>query len=181
MRYNLFIFGLIILSIFYNCTTTIKSVREEIIDSDKNNTEENLAEDVSEKSESDEYSPSEEEYTVTFNEISAVIEKLNKIIRNKEYNIWFTYLTDDYIQEKGDRDYLKELSNTPVILNQKIELLSLKDYFYYVVVPSRYNVKVDKISFIDKMHVKAYTYINKEFVILYYLEKQNDEWKIGSR
>ncbi|MBN2443491.1 MAG: hypothetical protein JXJ04_19165, partial [Spirochaetales bacterium] len=98
----------------------------------------------------------------------------------KEYNIWITYLTEDYKQAKGDPEYLKELSEKPVIKNQKIVLKSLKDYFFYVVVPSRFNVRLDKINFVDKIHVKAYTYINNEYIILYYLEKVGDDWKIGN-
>lgn len=182
MRCSLFIVVLLLGSILYCCTTISESEKEvEVGDTDDYSDDNTSVTTVTNESdEPDDDTPDEAEYDLIFNEIKMVIEKLNKIIRNKEYHIWLTYLTEDYKNKKGNTEYLKELSEKPVIKKQNIVLTSLKDYFFYVVVPSRYNAKVDKIHFIDKTHVKAYMYMNDELIILYYLEKQDDEWKIGS-
>lgn len=187
MRYNLLIVGLLLYSILYlwnilySCTTVPEPVTtgEENRD-DNNDNHPSSSTETNKAEEPDEYSQTDVEYNAILNEIEIVIEQLNRIIRNREYQIWLTYLTEEYKEKKGNTAYLKELSENPVIKNQNIVLRSLKDYFFYVVVPSRYNVKLDKISIIDKNHVKAYMYMNNEFIILYYLEKQDDEWKIGS-
>ena len=181
MRYNVLIIGMILGGVLYSCATT--DLQDTEVEEDKSNNNINntiIVEDSIESKEPLEFSLSEEKYTIIFNEIEMVIEKLNKLIHNKEYHLWLTYLTEDYKKIKGNPEYLKKLSEKPVIKNKKIVLRSLKDYFYYVVVPSRYNAKLDKLKFINETHVKAYTYINNEYIILYYLEKQGNEWKIGS-
>ncbi|MBN2532926.1 MAG: hypothetical protein JXB88_08545 [Spirochaetales bacterium] len=170
---------LLLWNVFYGCTTVSEQDKQEWTENQGNKYDEYLDTGTIEEDEPDEYTLIDEEYDIIFNEIEMVIEKLNNIIRKKEYHIWLSYLTEDYKEKKGNREYLKELSEMPVIKSRNIILSSLKDYFFYVVVPSRYNAKLDKISFIDKTHVKAYMYMNNEFIILYYLEKQDDEWKIG--
>ncbi|MBN1697805.1 MAG: hypothetical protein JW881_09850 [Spirochaetales bacterium] len=130
---------------------------------------------------SEEYQPTREEYDRAFQEIEEIILSFNTIIQKREYDKWLSFLTPEYMEKKSDPVYLRELSEKPMLKNQNVVIHNLKDYFYHIVVPSRINAPLDKIAFIDDTHVKAYTYVESddEYVILFFLEKQNDIWKIS--
>jgi len=57
--------------------------------------------------------------------------------------------------------FLARVSESARLKNQKIVLRDLKDYFMYVVVPSRANDRVDDIEFIGQNRVKAFTVTEK--------------------
>jgi hypothetical protein len=122
---------------------------------------------------------SEEVFSRTFNDIEELIKKLNKIIGASNYDSWLEYLTKEYKNYYSDEETLRELSKRPILQKYNIRLTSLKDYFNYVVVPSRSDVRLDDLVFEDNNRVKAIMIIEDQRVILYQLEKVNDEWKIG--
>ena len=64
--------------------------------------------------------------------------------------------------------------------NQKIVLTTLKDYFLHVVVPSRTDAALDKITFVNENKVKAYANIDGDLVVLFYVVKESGRWKIGT-
>jgi len=67
-----------------------------------------------------------------------------------------------------------------VLKRAGIKLSSLRDYFLYVVYPSRQNDRVDDIEYLEEGLVKAITVSPKgDRQILYNLEKHGDTWKIG--
>jgi len=112
-------------------------------------------------------------------EIQQLTQKLNGIIKAKNYNTWVTYLDPGYLATINSREFLENVSKSPVLEKQKIVLNSAYDYFIHVVVPSRANSRVDDIEFISKNRVKAYTINNKENRLrLYDMEKTGTEWKI---
>jgi hypothetical protein len=75
---------------------------------------------------------------------------------------------------------LAKFSEYPVIKRAGIKLQTLKDYFTFVVYPSRQNDQVDDIEFVSETLVKAITVTPKgDRNILYMLEKHGDAWKIG--
>ncbi|GEM_PF-1675695 len=121
----------------------------------------------------------EKVYKKTFDEIKKIILTLNKIISDKDFDSWKDYLTDDYIKKVSNPEYLAKMSSSPILKQQGIVLQSLEDYFFYVVVPSRANARLDKIEIIDKTHVKAITIINGSPIILYRLVNVDGAWKIG--
>ncbi len=127
----------------------------------------------------EEFNVSEDVYTKTFTDIDKLIAELNKIIRDENFTEWKKYLTDEYITYYSDPDNLKVLSNTPTLKKYNIVIRSLKDYFIYVVVPSRSNVNLDDISFIDDNNIKAYMKIDGDPVVLYNLKYIDETWKIG--
>lgn len=131
-------------------------------------------------SDKDNYIATEKEYEETFSNIGALIQELNQIIKSKDYDKWLTYLSEDYREYLSDPKTLKEISEEPVLKKYDITLRSLKDYFNYVVVPSRSNARLDDLTFVDKNHVKAIMIINKKRIILYELKKINEKWKIGN-
>ena len=127
----------------------------------------------------EEFVVSEEVYTKTFDEIEVFIRNLNEIIRREDYDTWLTYLSEQYIERISDPAYLKEQSEQPMLKKNKISLNSLRDYFIYVVVPSRVQAQLDEIEFIGENQVKAYAMIKNTKALLYLLVRENDKWKIG--
>ncbi len=127
----------------------------------------------------EEFVVTEEVFTQTFEDVEALIKRLNRIIGSSDFQRWLTYCTEEYIDYYSDTDTLRELSQRPTLQKYNIRLTTLEDYFNYVVVPSRSNARLDDLVFEDNNHVKAIMIIEDQRVILYQLEKVNDEWKIG--
>jgi hypothetical protein len=121
-----------------------------------------------------------EEKTVAITDIRALILSLNQIIQRKDYEAWLGCLTDEYRAYYSRPDVLAQISEYPILKRMGIKLLSIEDYFLYVVYPSRQNDRVDDIDFVGENQVKAITLSPKgERQILYNLEKHDDTWKIG--
>jgi len=127
----------------------------------------------------DQFKVSEDLYKKTFSDIEALINTLNRIISDTNFDEWKKYLTKEYIEYYSSQENLKNFSETPILKKYKIVLRSLKDYFTYVVVPSRADVQLDDISFLDDNNIKAYMKIDGEPVVLYTLINIQGNWKIG--
>ena len=61
---------------------------------------------------------------------------------------------------------------------RNITLTKLSDFFIHIVVPSRSNVILEEIDFVDELHVKAIAMTSRGPGVLYYLEKKEDSWWI---
>ena len=142
-------------------------------------TEDKLAENAEPSDENAEFTVSEEVYERTFQDIEGLIKELNTIIRNMEYETWLSYLSESYIELYSDPQRLSDLSEQPLLRKYNIVLSNLKDYFQYVVVPSRSNARLDEIIFEDEQHVKAIMFIQEQRTILYQLVYIDNRWKIG--
>jgi hypothetical protein len=118
-------------------------------------------------------------YAQTFAEVEALISTLNSIIREKSYDEWLEFLSAEYIAKTGSSEFLREASQSSILLENRIVLKSLKDYFLSVVVPSRSQAVLSDISFIDATHVNAITVIDGKPVILYMLVKEDTRWMVG--
>jgi hypothetical protein len=122
----------------------------------------------------------QQEYDTTKSDVQGLLDRLTKLIQDKDYDTWISYLTEEYVKKMSDPDYLAQQSESKVLQKFNIRLRSLKDYFFYVVVPSRKVERVDEIVFISETHVKAYMFDDKgEKLLLYELEKKDNIWKIG--
>ncbi|MDR2210694.1 MAG: hypothetical protein LBO65_04400 [Spirochaetaceae bacterium] len=120
-----------------------------------------------------------EEHDSTKLEIQQLIQRLNNIIRGRNYNAWVSYLDNSYLATISSPEYLEQVSRSTVLVRQKIVLNSAQDYFNHVVVPSRDNDRVDEIEFISRTRVKAYTINNAgNRLRLYDLERTGTGWKI---
>lgn len=126
-----------------------------------------------------EFVVSAEVYQRTFEEIEAVIAELNAIIRAGDFKAWEKRLTAAYRERTASREYLDEVSASPLLVQSGVSLANLEDYFRKVVVPSRSSVKLDQLAFVDATHVKAITVIQDEAYILYWLVRENSTWDIG--
>jgi hypothetical protein len=121
----------------------------------------------------------EEVYQRTFEEIEAVIADLNAVIRAGDFPGWESRLTAAYRERTSSREYLDEISQSPLLQQSGVKLATLEDYFRRVVVPSRSSVKLDQLAFVDATHVKAITVIQGEAYILYWLVREDSTWNIG--
>ena len=123
---------------------------------------------------------SEEMYEQTFDEIEATIEELNAVISARNFERWKTYLTDAYLEEYSDPQRLAEISQMPILERNDIALASLRDYFNWVVVPSRQDARLDDLRFLSENEVYAIMNINENPVILYRLRKVDGRWKVDA-
>ncbi len=126
----------------------------------------------------DEYLMNEEQYEETKKDLSTLVDELNQIIADENYQEWLTYLTGDYKSYYSNPDVLHELSQSPLMIKYNIKLRSLKDYFNYVVVASRKDVRIDDIKAISDRRVKVHMIVNDEPIVVYTLEKVDERWKI---
>ncbi|ADK81011.1 putative lipoprotein [Sediminispirochaeta smaragdinae DSM 11293] len=122
---------------------------------------------------------SETAYKETKRDLSDLVQELNKIIAAKDYEKWLTYLTKEYRAYYSDPAVLRAQSEAPLLKKYSVVLRSLKDYFHYVVVGSRQNVRLDEIKALDENRVRAYMYVDNTPVIIYELQKVDNQWKIG--
>jgi hypothetical protein len=118
---------------------------------------------------------------LTFADVKRLIQNLNTVIQTRNYDLWITNLTEDYLEYWSDPETLARLSESPVLRRQNVTLTSLRDYFIHVVYPSRQNDRVDDIEFIGETRIKAIIINPKgERLVLYNLEKIGDTWKIAN-
>jgi len=130
---------------------------------------------------------SKEYHSTTRAEVQQFIQRLNQIIRARNYSAWRETLSQEYIDTYSSPARLREISEQPAMKMANITLRNLNDYFTRVFVPSRNpdRIQIDNvdIEFISEYRVRAFTTrvnnVNQEVrEILYDLEKINDTWKI---
>lgn len=141
---------------------------------------EDIPEEVKEYSRSvstleDGSSITEETFNNDKHEILDTIQKLDIIMKNKNYNQWLNYLTESSKTFWSDRKNLSELSQK-LFSKYNFELKNLRDYFEYFFIPARKGRVVDEIRYVTANEVKAVQYKDDEDIIYYFLEKQDDRW-----
>jgi hypothetical protein len=137
----------------------------------------------------------EEVFVAVKTDITALIADLNRIIRARNYNGWVAHLADSYLREISSSYFLEEKTEElyrrdqivaqnagrdPNMVVKRI-LKTARDYFDYVVVPSRANDRLDDISFLSETRVRAYTIDERrggQRLVLYDLASINNEWMI---
>jgi len=113
----------------------------------------------------------------TKTEMQLVVEELNKITLERNYNKWLTWLSDEYKQTYSDPAMLEKVSAS--LPTKGIKLKTLQDYFEYVFVPSRQNMRVDDIQFVSPTRVYVIMEITpKSPAAIYILEKTTNGWKL---
>jgi len=122
---------------------------------------------------------SQEYYISTRDEVQQFIERLNQIIRNRNYEAWRAALSPEYFAAISSPENLRNISELPAMKTRNIVLRTPQDYFLHVVVPSRANLRVDDIEFVTMNRVNAFT-INPsgQRLSLYALEKIGNSWTI---
>jgi hypothetical protein len=126
-----------------------------------------------------------EEKETTMEEMRLLIAEINRVIRAKNYEGWVSYLAEDFIEVINSPSYLAQLSESSRQLKgQNIVLKTPQDYFTYVVVASRENIRVDAslddIEFLSHTRVKAYTVNTRQQRLrLFEFVKAGNTWKIA--
>ncbi len=129
-------------------------------------------------SEEDSYQVSEELYQQTFDEIESLIKELNQVISKKQYDRWLNYLSTGYIRKYNSQEVLDVINEYPQLKDNGIVLKNLRDYFDWVVVPSRSRAVLGEIVFVGETKVVAYSSFEGTRAKLYQLEKNDTNWKI---
>lgn len=128
----------------------------------------------------DGFSVSAEVKQSTMVDVQSFVEQLNRIIASRNYDEWTKHLTPDYLAHYSNPEVLAEISQDPALKRYSLVLRTLRDYFNYVVFPSRRDSQVDDIEFLDKSRIKVIWISPKgEPLVLYNLEKIGDTWKIA--
>ena len=117
-----------------------------------------------------------ETYDQTKTEMEKIVEKLNRITATKDYTQWITFVSDEYKYEYSQAGTLKKVSEALPV--KGIKLKSLRDYFTYVFVPSRQNVRVDDIKFVSPTRVDVIMKQANVSLLVYGLENINGSWKL---
>ena len=126
----------------------------------------------------DSFEVSEELYRQTFEEIEALIKELNSVISKKQFDRWLGYLSRNYIDIYNSPEQLDEISQYRQLKDNGIYLKTIKDYFDWVVVPSRSKATLDEIVFVGENEVIAYSSFEGKRAKLYELERIDGEWKV---
>ena len=117
-----------------------------------------------------------ETYDQTKTEIEKVVDQLNRITAAKDYNQWITFLSDEYKQQYSQPATLKTVSEALPV--KGIKLKSLKDYFTYVFVLARQNVRVDDINFVSPTRVNVIMKQGNVSLLIYCIENVSGNWKL---
>ena len=185
---NIYIYTVFILAVLasiVSCATQPPLIEDEITKNENiqevlpSPPEEHAAETEEVIAETPAKSLDKEELEKVETDIAALIEELNTIIASEDFTVWKNHLSSKYVLYYSDPEVLKEQSMSPLLKKYKIVLRTIEDYFNYVVVGSRQNVKLDEIKVVDRDRIKAYMFINNTPVIIYELVRIDDTWKIG--
>ena len=138
---------------------------------------------------------SDEIFEAVMEEVKALINNLNTIIRARNYTAWLTHLSYSYYTVISSRAFLEErteelfrrdqivarnLGRDPRLVSRRV-LNTPRDFFEHIVVPSRSNDRVDDIYFISETRVIAFTIDTRgNRLILYNLERIDGNWRIIS-
>ncbi len=119
-------------------------------------------------------------YESTKSELQLVVEDLNRITYARDYQRWLTYLSEAYVATLSDPANLEKVSAS--LPTKGIKLKNLKDYFSYVFVPSRQNMRVDDIQFVSPTLVYVIMELSpKNPAAIYILEKTAAGWKLAPK
>lgn len=117
-----------------------------------------------------------ETYDQTKTEMEKIVDKLNHITAAKDYKQWITVLSQDYQRVYAQKSTLKKVSEALPV--KGIKLGTLKDYFTYVFVPSRQNIRVDDIRFLSPTRVNVIMKHGNDSLLVYELERIDESWKL---
>lgn len=119
---------------------------------------------------------SKETFSEDKSEILEIIEKLDGIMKTKNYTSWLNYLTPESKTFWSNQQNLALVSQRLPIKNYRLK--NLQDYFEKVFIPSRIGRVVDEIRYVSTTKVKAVQYTEEQDIIYYYFEKIDGRWML---
>jgi hypothetical protein len=142
------------------------------------------------KAEKDEYTKSVGDLTVSKDtyeadraEILSIIEKLNVIMKDIDYQSWLLYVDNESKTYWSQPANLKKAqSKLPV---KGLQLRNLQDYFKYVFIGARVGRSVSTLRYVSDTYVKAVQIIQPEteereesYTVYYYFNKKDGHWEL---
>lgn len=121
-------------------------------------------------------SVTEDQYQNDKKDILDCIDKLDVIMKNRDYASWLSYLSAESIQYWSDTRNLKLAAARLPIKNLQIN--NLRDYFIYIFIPARQGRVISEIRYISPDLVKAVQTIGESDIIYYHFLKSENQWKI---
>lgn len=110
------------------------------------------------------------------NEIIRIIMELETVMEEKNYSGWVKYLDSESQIYWSDPSVLEKASaRLPV---KGLRLLTLKDYFTYIFIPSRKGKNINEIRYITTTSVKAVHLEDDADIVYYNFRKVDGKWKI---
>ena len=101
------------------------------------------------------FSISTETYTASLAQVRNLIERLNLLILQTNFEDWKVHLDAQYMDRFNDPVVLQAAMDSSNMLRENgVKLRNLADYFKFVVSPSRSNVTVDSIAYMDENRVE---------------------------
>ena len=184
MKRTVLLLSLVPFLLFSACQTAPSAKKPEPQVAQNGNTQHNQATSTSENGDEnavvaqfDTVTITKQTFRQTKSEIELVVEDLNKITYSKDYTRWLTYLSDEYRANFSEPAVLEKVSAS--LPTKGIKISTLKDYFTYVFVPSRQNMRVDDITFVSPTRVYVIMDLAKDSpAAIYILEKMNGGWKL---
>jgi hypothetical protein len=107
-------------------------------------------------------------------QILRIISELERIISERDYYKWLSYLSPSSLQYWSNPHNLEAISaRLPV---KGLQIRSLEDYFRYVFIPSRTGHVVDEIRYVSSTFIMAVQVQDTSDIIYYYFVKVNNRW-----
>ena len=120
---------------------------------------------------------SKDEFVEDKKDIMMIIDDLNEIIKNRDYDAWLAYVSPSSKQYWSNPKNLAAVANRLPVKGIKIR--SMKDYFLYVFIPARQNSKVEEIRYVSKTITTAVEPKEDEDLIFYMFEKASSgDWML---
>ena len=110
-------------------------------------------------------------------DILAIIDKLNDVMKNRDYKSWLKYVDGASAQYWTKKANLQKAENRLPV--KGLTLRTLEDYFKYVFIPARNGRRIDEIRYENSKTIKAVQVNGDVDTVYYYFKKSSDDtWKL---
>jgi hypothetical protein len=123
---------------------------------------------------------SQEVFNDTMAEVRQLIDRLNSILRGKDFRSWSSYLGEQYSVALRNPRSLCSPQQLDYFDSHKISIRTAQDYFNWIVVPAHSKDQVDTIEFVTETRVKVLMQDEENGLLIriWDLEKVNNSWKL---
>lgn len=115
----------------------------------------------------------------TYDDVEQLVDRLNRIIADRNYGSWREQLSETYIETFSDPEVLGEFERAAVLRRSGIRLRTLSDFFHHVVVPSRQDARLEELQPDGERTVLALSEVQGRTVVLYRFIWEEQEWKVA--
>ena len=116
--------------------------------------------------------------------IRGLFETIEEKIISEDFNGWYNSLSSNYRSFIENPDELLRMSKKSAYLKRKkIVLRSAKDYFDYIVIPSREGIALKYVNFqqINEKNIKVNCMLDDNANFVYDFVYENDSWKLDKK